>query len=681
DTGEVSHDPVENNTPCDDGDPCNVDEACQGGVCTGGDPPDCSRAGDECNRAQCDPLGEEGNCDILTPVEDGTDCDDEDACSVGEACFEGNCTGGIPPDCSGFGDQCNTVSCDPLGDEGNCDVVTQKPDGTPCDDEDACNVGETCQAGICTGGGPPDCSEAGDQCNTASCDTVGEEGNCDTMTPLAEGTPCDDGDPCTGTGRPGIGTDACDGAGECFGTWDPQCNDDCQFAIEVHEGTAEGGNDNRGPDDAEASCQLDSNNDVWFVYTPICSGTIFVSTTGSVFTPSNDPVLSVWDACPDDQGIEIACDDDSGVELQAALTFTAAPGATYWLRVAGFEDNTGEIRLNISTVDDCLIDGACYPADTVNPQNECEACIPEVSASTWSPKSEGTACGSPLDTECDSPDACDGAGVCESNPKPDETECSDDGRECTRDVCAAGICAHPPKLAGTACGDDTDTQCDDPDTCDGAGDCLDNHLPDGTTCDDEDPCTGNDVCDTGQCVGTPPLPPVVEALGGRHLSVTAQPNAAPDPVALLLTSPDWTCLSKYIDVDGWLVLDPVYQMPNDWGTVIVKGVDIVPSSTYNVAAECGAHLSAPGSDTTWVWGDVVGRFIDGAWTPGNGVVDIRDFTAMVEGFQHLDTAPPIEWTDLHPCIPGPDGVINIPDMTYVVDAFKGFPYPCPGPCP
>jgi len=679
--GSVTHEFLPNGTDCDDGDACNIGETCQSGLCTGGSPPDCSRAGDECNTAHCDPLGEEGNCDILTPVEDGTDCDDADACNVGEACYGGACAGGSPPDCSGFGDQCNTASCDPFGDDGNCNIVTQKPEETPCDDEDRCNVGETCQVGVCTGGSPPDCSGAGDQCNTASCDPGGAEGNCDTLTPLLEGTPCDDGDPCTGTGRPGIGFDACDGEGDCFGVWDPECNDDCEFAIEVHEGTSTGNNHNRGPDDAEASCQLDSNNDVWFVYTPICNGTIFVSTTGSQFTPSNDPVLSVWDACPDDGGSEIACDDDSGVDLHSALTFTAAPGATYWIRVAGFEDNTGDIALNISTVDGCLIDGACYPADTVNPENECQACIPEVSTSTWSPKLEGAPCGNPIDTDCDSPDACDGAGVCESNPKPDGTECSDDGIECTFDVCEAGSCTHPPKPAGTACGDDTNTQCDDPDTCDGAGGCLDNHEPDGTTCDDEDPCTGNDVCNTGHCVGTPPLAPIVEAQGGRQVFVTAQSNGAPDPVALLLTSPDWPCLSKYIDANGQLVTGPVFQMPSDWDTVIVKGVDIVPSSTYNVATECGAHLSAPGSDTTWVWGDVAGRFIGGAWMPGDGLVDIYDFMAIKEGFQHLDTAPPVEWTDLHPCVPGPDGVINISDITYVMDAFRGFLYPCPVPCP
>ena len=72
---------------------------------------------------------------------------------------------------------------------------------------------------------------------------------------------------------------------------------------------------NRAADDAEASCQIDSNNDVWFVYTATCDGAVFMSTTGSQFAPSNDPVLSVYDACPGTGGVEIACDDDSGIDL------------------------------------------------------------------------------------------------------------------------------------------------------------------------------------------------------------------------------------------------------------------------------------------------------------------------------------------------------------------------------
>jgi hypothetical protein len=57
-------------------------------------------------------------------------------------------------------------------------------------------------------------------------------------------------------------------------------------------------------------------------------------------------------------------------------------------------------------------------------------------------------CGNQSDTACDNPDTCDGLGVCLPNYE----------------------------FAGTPCGDDSDTECDDPDSC-GAGVCLPNPDP------------------------------------------------------------------------------------------------------------------------------------------------------------------------------------------------------------
>jgi glucose/arabinose dehydrogenase len=71
-------------------------------------------------------------------------------------------------------------------------------DGTPCDDGDACNGAETCQAGICTHGMPAangtTCTPA-DACRGAgTCDA----GYCASTAPAPDGTPCPDGDPCDG---------------------------------------------------------------------------------------------------------------------------------------------------------------------------------------------------------------------------------------------------------------------------------------------------------------------------------------------------------------------------------------------------------------------------------------------------------------------------------------------------
>ncbi|MCH7871598.1 MAG: hypothetical protein IID33_07840 [Planctomycetes bacterium] len=109
--------------------------------------------------------------DLLEPA--GTVC----RASVGQCDLQETCDGGSP----------------------SCPADVFVADGAVCDDSDACNVGETCQSGACTGGSPPDCSGAGGQCNTASCDVAGAEGNCDTLAPVADGTFCDDADPCTTT--------------------------------------------------------------------------------------------------------------------------------------------------------------------------------------------------------------------------------------------------------------------------------------------------------------------------------------------------------------------------------------------------------------------------------------------------------------------------------------------------
>ncbi|MCZ6654394.1 MAG: hypothetical protein O7D91_15375, partial [Planctomycetota bacterium] len=185
--------PINDGLVCDDGDPCVLSTICAAGACQGGSAPDCSTSGDDCNTASCDPDGADGNCDTLTPLADGTDCDDEDACNVGETCQGGSCTGGGPPDCSGVGDQCNVASCDANGEEGNCDIITPVKNGTQCDDGDVCTTEDACAGGQCLGGPPLECDD-GNVCNgLETCDPVD---GCQPGAPLD----CDDGNACTDDG-------------------------------------------------------------------------------------------------------------------------------------------------------------------------------------------------------------------------------------------------------------------------------------------------------------------------------------------------------------------------------------------------------------------------------------------------------------------------------------------------
>ncbi len=114
---------------CDDADPC-TDDVCVAGVCQ--------------------------NTNNTAPCEDG------DACTVGDSCFQGNCVAGVP---------------------------------TNCDDGNACTVGDSCNSvsGACVPGTPVDCTPFDTECATASCNPAGGDGNCATQTPANEGLSCNGG--------------------------------------------------------------------------------------------------------------------------------------------------------------------------------------------------------------------------------------------------------------------------------------------------------------------------------------------------------------------------------------------------------------------------------------------------------------------------------------------------------
>lgn len=88
-------------------------------------------------------------------------------------------------------DQCHVVgTCDP--NTGVCSNPNAA-NGTTCNDTDACTTGETCQSGMCTGGSAVTC--AADQCHTAG--TCNPATGCPASSNRPDGTTCDDGNPCT----------------------------------------------------------------------------------------------------------------------------------------------------------------------------------------------------------------------------------------------------------------------------------------------------------------------------------------------------------------------------------------------------------------------------------------------------------------------------------------------------
>ena len=207
DTGLVSHPPVINGTRCDDGMFCTVDETCTDGACDGGVPRDCRQLNDQCIEGVCD---ETGALCRAEAINEGLPCDDRNACLVGEVCGSGQCADGEPVTCPDNQDACTDLACAPAGAEGNCDDVVVVNEGLACDDGNACAIGETCQAGLCTGSQPVVCPDNGDPCSDDDCDVVGTEGNCDLIVSVGTGESCSDADDCTAE-------DTCDAFGQCVG--------------------------------------------------------------------------------------------------------------------------------------------------------------------------------------------------------------------------------------------------------------------------------------------------------------------------------------------------------------------------------------------------------------------------------------------------------------------------------
>jgi len=202
---------------CDGSTDEDLTRSCGTGVCTGmqkcsaGVWSNCSTYNNECDScALCSETGEcnmfkpssticrpsAGVCDVVeyctgissacpldTHQPDGTSCADSDLCDGEETCREENCVSGTALNCDDE-NICTDDSCNPLA---GCQHVNNN---SPCDDEDACTVNDTCSEGICVGSSLLDCDDL-NICTNDSCDS--ETGCIHTNNNL----PCDDGNPNT----------------------------------------------------------------------------------------------------------------------------------------------------------------------------------------------------------------------------------------------------------------------------------------------------------------------------------------------------------------------------------------------------------------------------------------------------------------------------------------------------
>ena len=471
---------------------CNgVDDDCDGdvdvAVCADDNP---------CTEDSCDPAS---GC-IFEPLT-GTDCTDEDVCTLADHCDAGVCVGTVI-DCDDS-DVCTDDSCDPAG---GCNY---EHNSAPCDDEDPCTVADACAGGSCQGFAvacdcvnDEDCAalEDGDVCNgTLFCDTslvphqcalvadssieceepagLGAEclealchpvtGDC-SLAPANDGGACEDGDACT------LGDSCLDGA--CLGGAAANCNDG-----------------NPCTDDAcapEAGCVYEDNaepcedGDVCSV-ADICGGGECLS--GKPLD-CDDGNVCTDDSCHPNIGCvqennEAACDD-----LNSCTTNDQCLGGQC-IGAGSLECDDG----NPCTKDICLPEGGCAHENAAGSCSDGDPCTLNDFCLDG-----GCVAGESLDCNDANPctdDVCGEEGLCVH--AANDAEC-DDGNFCTvGDHCADGVC-----------GIDGPLDCDDDnlcttDSCDPAVGCghVDNELP----CSDGDACTAGEACVGGECLGGGPI--------------------------------------------------------------------------------------------------------------------------------------------------------------------------------
>ena len=211
--------------PCDDNNKCTEKTFCQkAGACSGA-AIDCDDK-QGCTKDSCDPtLG----C-LHVNLPDKSTCDDNNKCTVGDACSKGSCTPtkddicacANEGDCAKFddGDLCNGIFeckanfCKPKADSavkceesknpcsenfcqkvtGKCEPVA-KQDGDSCDDGNKCTVKDFCSTGKCAGTDWKDVKLCGDgeACAKPLCDSFF---GCN-LNKFNAGDACNDGNACT----------------------------------------------------------------------------------------------------------------------------------------------------------------------------------------------------------------------------------------------------------------------------------------------------------------------------------------------------------------------------------------------------------------------------------------------------------------------------------------------------
>lgn len=525
---------VAENTPCTtDGVPC-TDDVCQGGVCVHN--PDDTACDDlrTCTLDKCVPTGQGADANGCLYNPNHPACDDligctNDSCDPAHpaadavsGCVNATNDGKCPDDglfCNGV-DVCDSMAgCvdtgDPCGgatplcceDSNSC--AAECCFDSECDDLLFCTGVETCVGGVCVDGPNPcsadDCDCTNDFCQESTASCVHAPNNAF----------CDDGNFCNGTEYcdPSAGPGSC-----CVSPGDPcvaplQCNEDKNLCVGCLS-------DDKCPDntfcdgvetcdETTQMCTTEGTNpcpEDNYTCTVIncletldmCETKLIDSTCQDGFActlnacdPANplaDPVsgcVSTADhgSCDDmNECTDDSCDPTNPAAGPDGCVHTPKPSGTACgnQTAKGICDNPDVCNDMGQCVQNAKPAGTlCRPGGECDPPEFCDGVGKDCPANVCDPA--GNSC-TDDGNEC-TDDVCDGLCHCTHPPKPDNTVCTGDGIVCTRDVCLSGLCVHSPEPSTTACGNQTAAGvCDNPDHCDGMGNCESDPVSAGVVC-------------------------------------------------------------------------------------------------------------------------------------------------------------------------------------------------------
>ncbi len=430
--------PKPSTTSCNNGAYCDGADRCDGnGMCLAtGSSVDCSGLDDQCNSGVCD---ENVDKCIANPVPNGTTCNDNLFCNVGEVCDNGKCESGQARDCSD-NNILGISSCfwNPDGLDYTWDF--RNPFTSICDEgNDKCttgdlNINHTIDPKCTKCMTDSDCPALENSCMENRC----IEYKC-VETPKPSQTTCDNGLYCDGADR-------CDGNGMCFATGssvdcsglDDQCN----------SGVCDENQNSCVKTPARNGAACDDN---LFCNTgEVCSNGICGN--GNTKDCSENNILGVSSCLWIPDGLDYTWD------FRNPFTSICDEGND--------KCTTGDLNIN-HTIDEkcaeCMIDADCPTLENSCAENKClnYKCVE-------TPRPTTTVCDN--GTYCDGADRCDGNGACKSTGTP--VDCSSLNNQCNSGVCDENIEG-----------------------------CVAQPVPNGTTCNDDLFCNTGEICLNGTCGG------------------------------------------------------------------------------------------------------------------------------------------------------------------------------------